>query len=372
MGPQCIQWLPKRLADPSNGGADLSFLYDPVFNGTGEFVLWYRAGLQLSGGRLTARMRWFADDGWVLVWNTDQVPVVPSDRKIWQPIRLDPPLLPRDSNRLRFAVLVSDGSTRDSIFHGAVSRRPPSAAVLSSCAGSSAHRRAYYPDLQPGRVTAVVTSCGRQDLLERTLDSFFRFNSFPLAGMVVVEDGPASTNHNLSKKYLDRNVKWLATGKQMGQIVAIDYAYSLVNSEFIFHLEDDWEFCRGGFVERSLSLLQFLPNCLQVYIRATDDINGHPLAPGMHTAGGQFYRRVEFGYINAWHGFSFNPGLRRTADYRRLGRYGKHVRHDPDRPGSAEARLSRIYRELGYYAVILADNAGTGYVRHTGDGRRVE
>jgi hypothetical protein len=218
----------------------------------------------------------------------------------------------------------------------------------------------------------VVTSCGRQDLLEGTLDTFFRFNSFRLTDLIVVEDGPASANHRLANKYLNKNIRWLATGKKMGQIVAIDYAYSFINSEFIFHLEDDWEFWRSGFVEKSLSLLQSLPNCLQVYIRAVDDINGHPLAPGLHQAGGQSYRRVEFGYINAWHGFSFNPGLRRTADYRRLGGYGKHVRHDRDRPGNAEARLSRIYRDLGLYAVILAGDAGAGYVRHTGDGRRVE
>src|SRR5205085_1783474 len=107
---------------------------------------------------------------------------------------------------------------------------------------------------------------------------------------------------------------------------------------------DDWEFYASGFIEKSLVLVQSLPCCLQVYIRPLNDVNGHPLALTLQTAFGVPYRRAEFGYINLWHGFSFNPGLRRTADYRLIGRYGRHVRHDSERPGSAEARLSEIYR----------------------------
>ncbi len=124
------------------------------------------------------------------------------------------------------------------------------------------------------RVSAVITSCGRQDLLERTLDSsFFSFNSYPIGQFIVVEDGAGCANEPLVEKYRRRKILWLATGKSVGQITAIDYAYSLVNSPYIFHMEDDWEFYAPGFIERSLLLLEALPNSLQVWLRAFNDTN---------------------------------------------------------------------------------------------------
>jgi hypothetical protein len=72
-----------------------------------------------------------------------------------------------------------------------------------------------------------------------------------------------------------------------------------------------------------------------------------------------------------WHGFSFNPGVRRTIDYRRLGTYSRHVRFDFDHPPSSEIGLNNVVRDLGLYAYLLADNFGYGYVRHTGHERHV-
>ena len=224
---------------------------------------------------------------------------------------------------------------------------------------------------RPRRVTAVLTSCGRQDLLERTLDSFLAFNSFPLEQIIVVEDGPVGTNAALMRKFKHHPIVWLGTNWRVGQIDAIDCAYALVDTEFIFHLEDDWEFYSSGFIEKSIPVLDARPECFEVLIRAIDDINGHPLLPDIESVAGIAYRRLTLGYLGSWHGFSFNPGLRRTADYRRIGSYGEHVGHGRFRPTNAEADLSLLYRNLGFYCVILSDNDGRGYVRHLGEGRRV-
>jgi hypothetical protein len=236
---------------------------------------------------------------------------------------------------------------------------------VDSCSDSS-----NATSLKLDEVTAVVTSCGRLDLLERTLDSFLNYNTFGATRIIVVEDGQMLPSSIISR-YTDRDVLWLYTSERVGQIVAIDYAYSFVKTEYIFHLEDDWEFYASGFIEKSIALLGEHERWLQVYIRAGDDLNGHPLR-SLHSLKGLKYQEVEFGYINLWHGFSFAPGLRRTSDYRLLGSYSRHVRHDPERPGSAEASISALYRARGFRAVALADNSGHGYVRHTGDGRHVD
>jgi len=236
--------------------------------------------------------------------------------------------------------------------------------------GASVAAGGDHPPRERG-VAAVLTSCGRQDLLEKTLDSFFAFNTYPLAQTIIVEDGPQEANSSLVKKYADRNITWLSTGRRVGQIAAIDYAYSFVEQPYIFHLEDDWQFYRAGFIEQSLIILETLADCLQVWIRALHDTNRTPISAEPETIQGVAFRRVQSGYLAKWHGFSFNPGLRRTGDYDRLGKFAWHVQRDPADPDTSEWQISALYQELGLYAAILSDDEGTGYVRHLGFGRRV-
>jgi hypothetical protein len=225
-------------------------------------------------------------------------------------------------------------------------------------------------------VSAVLTSCGRADLLVRTLDSFFRFNTCPIAQLLVVEDG-YSVPEQLSAYSFPCAYKIICTGERVGQIAAIDYAYSRLESEYIFHLEDDWEFYASGFIERSLSVLERHPNCLQVHLRALDDINGHPIGDKVHDCEGVTWRRLVYGYLAGgfeWNGFSFNPGLRRLADYIAVGGYGVHnlAAGSDTRADAAEAALSRLYRQRKMFAAVLSDRGGAGYVKHTGWGRSVE
>jgi hypothetical protein len=220
-------------------------------------------------------------------------------------------------------------------------------------------------------VTAVVTSCGRHDLLKHALDSFFSFNTYPTAQTLVVEDGP-EIPAAFRRQYVGRSIEWLATGTRVGQIAAIDHAYSRIETDYIFHLEDDWEFYRPGFIERSLVLLRRDPSCLVVWIRSTRDTVGHPVERATCRTDGVVWRRMVLDYdMNGvlWHGFTFNPGLRRLAEY--IGGYGIHARFDFQTPWSAENAIAKIYRSRGFYAAILADEDGAGYVRHLGRGRRV-
>ena len=235
----------------------------------------------------------------------------------------------------------------------------------ASAAAGGHHRR------REKGVAAVLTSCGRQDLLEKTLDSFFACNAYPIAQTIIVEDGPQEANSGLMQKYRDDTITWLSTDQRVGQIAAIDYAYSFVEQPYIFHLEDDWQFYRGEFVEKSLTILEALPDCLQVWIRALHDTNRTPISTEPETIQGVAFQRVRSGYLGKWHGFSFNPGLRRTRDYDRLGKFAWHVQYDPGDPDTSEWQISALYQKLNLFAVILSDNGGKGYVRHLGFGRRV-
>jgi hypothetical protein len=224
--------------------------------------------------------------------------------------------------------------------------------------------------------TVVLTSCGRQDLLERTISSFLKYNTAPLARFIVIEDGPSERNRELQKTFSSDLFLWLATGQRIGQIQAVDEAYRHVQTPYIFHCEDDWEFYAPGFVELSAMVLEKDAKYLQVQVRAPDAINGHPLHDEEHQAGEARFRVLKHDwdaeFYGIWHGFAFNPGLRRLADYQRIGSYGACCQFDPQKPWEAERTISEIYRNLGMWTAVLTNNDGAGFVRHTGDDRHVE
>jgi hypothetical protein len=225
------------------------------------------------------------------------------------------------------------------------------------------------------RVSFVLTSCGRQDLLEITLDTFLRYNTYPIHEYIIIEDGDGTLNAPLMKKYRYHNFRWLDTRTRLGQIAAIDIAYRHVKTDYIFHCEDDWEFTAPGFIEKSLPILQARADVLQVYLRALTDTNGHPILEEIHMAGNVPYRLLAHHYeaqnFGTWHGLSWNPGLRRRREYELIGSFGSL---DPDGtkiPWIVEREGSEFYQQHGFIAAILIDNNGAGYVRHIGDDRHI-
>jgi hypothetical protein len=224
-------------------------------------------------------------------------------------------------------------------------------------------------------ITVVLTSCGRRDLLARTLDSFLQYNTCPIHELVVMEDGVEPTPLSREERYRKCNIRWLSTGKRIGQMPAIDLAYGLVETEYIFHCEDDWEFFAPGFIEKSLSILQRNADILQVWIRALSDTNRHPVMEHIFYAADIPYRLMMPGFHTeewgTWHGFSFNPGLRRRRDMLLIGSFAamNPLRQKPSY--EVERQASEFYMNHGFLAAILADEDGKGYVRHIGWGRRV-
>ena len=220
----------------------------------------------------------------------------------------------------------------------------------------------------PSDTTVVVTSCGRPDLLQVTLDSFFHWNTYDIEKIVVVEDsGKVGIVDPLKSRYQHRPVHWIEHPTRKGQISSIDDAYAQVTTDYIFHCEDDWEFYRGSFIEGSKKILEHRKDILQVWIRELDDTNGHPISPEIYQAGDVTYRMPETDYRNFAHGFTFNPGLRRLADYTLIGSYGGHVVYNTVNPQISEMLLGCLYKALGSRASILMQ----GSCRHIGDGRHV-
>ena len=110
-------------------------------------------------------------------------------------------------------------------------------------------------------------------------------------------------------------------------------------------------------MQESLSALDGDPLCINHWLRDRTDTNGHPIEGD----------RLATGYLKRWHGFTFNPTLKRMADYHRIGSYGSVATWTPWDPGQAEATIGQRYHELGYHATI----AKQGFVKHIGEGRHI-
>ena len=230
-------------------------------------------------------------------------------------------------------------------------------------------------------ITFVLTSCGRIDLLEKTLDSFFKYNEHPIERYLIIEDSADPTVFkeckNLNKKY-DGVLEFIFNKKKLGQTASIDKAYSKVKTPYIFHCEEDWEFYRGGFIEDSLKVLESQPKVLQVWIRPKSDHHVSKIeAKTFLLPGDVVVRRVLpttfVSYKNGkpdlkvenYIGFSWNPGLRRLSDYQISPINSNYSSFE------AEHQIDAAYREDGYMVVSLSKDDDDGYVRHIGWDRRV-
>lgn len=217
------------------------------------------------------------------------------------------------------------------------------------------------------QTTIVLTACGRPDLLAHTLRTLNQ--AHPLADFAEVwvnEDEPATDNSET--RDLFPFIKWLQPTEQRGHMAALDRLYRQVRTPWIFHCEDDWEFYGGPFLAESYRRLQLDPRCLQVWLRAHNDTNGHDVirtlkGPIMSIYGDRPYWTKQ----RPWRGFSLNPGLRRAKEFATFS-FLESV-------GSlsgwrAEKHIGELFFKRGYHAAITSNPLG--YVRHTGGDRHKE
>jgi GT2 family glycosyltransferase len=220
-------------------------------------------------------------------------------------------------------------------------------------------------------VTLVITSCGRLDLLKETIISFFKFNTYPIEECIVVEDSGKDLDLSFLNLIVPTKLKILINEKNIGQIDSIDRAYSEVTTPYIFHCEDDWEFYKLGFIEKSFKILKADSTVSNVWLRSHADTMGHPIDNTLIKKDNIEYFYMTTNYKGKWHGFSLNPGLRRMSDYLKFKPYAKLdvlVRKKKTMI-LGEVDLSIHYFQQGYKGAITIDK--DGYVRHIGDKRHI-
>ena len=207
-------------------------------------------------------------------------------------------------------------------------------------------------------VTLVITSCGRFDLLKRTLDSFFEKNTYPIKKIIITEDSTEGKKlENLISQYENKyNFCLIINETREGQLKSIDKAYNEVDTEYIFHCEDDWEFLKEGFIEKSMKLLKEDPKLLTIGLRSKKDFKEDFFKKEDYISkdGERFYEVNEEIY-------TYNPGLRRKSDNDLFGS------HEKLKDKLYEIELSKFYKDRNYRTIYFKEK----YVEHIGDKRHV-
>ena len=200
------------------------------------------------------------------------------------------------------------------------------------------------------KITFVLTSCGRVELLNKTLESFFKFNDYKLEKMYLVEDSFDHNVYSQIKKRWGNKLTLLFNEKKKGQIKSIVETYKLVKTPYIFHCEDDWIYTRKNFINDCLKIMDSDKKIIQVWLESKESASRLDIFEygPLKKVGNVGFRRVFCKEGWEWGYFSFRPGIKRVYDYNLIGGYSNFEN---------ELDISVEYKNRGYYSVIIENPA---------------
>jgi glycosyltransferase involved in cell wall biosynthesis len=205
-------------------------------------------------------------------------------------------------------------------------------------------------------ITSFILSCDRLNLLEKTINSFLE-TSKEETKLVIVDD---SANPEVFDKLVDRYGKKfdiICFPENRGQWWALDFMVSYCYTDYIFYVEDDWEFLLPGYLQKSKAILTRYRNIGNVDIsRRTYEEYGH-ITYDDRLIDNEFNFKKHWRISDKhlfWVGWQGSPNLKRRDDLILLGRVEKW--HN-------EWNIDRRFHALGLKSVFLKDK----YVEHLGD-----
>jgi glycosyltransferase involved in cell wall biosynthesis len=205
-------------------------------------------------------------------------------------------------------------------------------------------------------ITTFVLSCNRLHLLEKTLSSFLNTCEEKTKMVILDDSGDASVYDNLVSKYGDF-CDIICFPENRGQWWALDFMVSYCYTDYIFYVEDDWEFLSSGYLKQSRQILHSYRNVGNVDISQRTFESGGYDTYYDELFDNSFYFKKPWRVSDKhlfWVGWVGSPNLKRRDDLILLGRVEKW--HN-------EWNIDRRFHALGFRSVYLKDK----YVEHLGD-----
>ena len=216
-------------------------------------------------------------------------------------------------------------------------------------------------------VTLFITSCGRPELLKRTLISFVKYNTYPIEEVILCEDSCIPNIVDFVKNILPYPIIFCYNSERIGQMKTIEKYTPLIKTPYVFHLEDDYEFFDSGFIELSFKILNSDPNISQVLLEDEHhtypkiDINHELCYKVMTNNINEIYSNNGDGPLNI---FSWRPSLKRI-EIQKL--------RMPYELWDDEYTIQLKINKLGFYSVITKNekNGRLGFCTHIGKDHHV-
>jgi hypothetical protein len=201
-------------------------------------------------------------------------------------------------------------------------------------------------------VSLFLTSCNRPQLLRRTLESFVQHNTYPIEYGVIVEDSGLKGINDFANAIVPFPLKIIYADQRRGQMKSIENGLQYLNTDYVFHCEEDWEFYATGFIEESMRILKKNNKITSVWLRSQDDIKTRYNMP---ISAHEDYYIVGPNIGN----FSWNPGLR-TIEIQTM-----FTPYNNDKLLTVcEGGLDKAFRSLGMVSAM--PSKVDGYVHHIG------
>ena len=187
------------------------------------------------------------------------------------------------------------------------------------------------------KVDLILTEYKRPELLYRLMKEI-KISNF---NRVIVHRDECPQDDYATGDYLE-----ICSMPRVGQVIALDKLMARVTTEYYISLEEDWlpvgDYMEG--IAEAIEILENNPKCGSVSLRGPNKIdhNFHPynLVDGVYRADPNW---------NGWNGYEYSPSLRRLAQYKEIGSYGKVAKFDPKVPWSAEKAIGNWYARRGYW-----------------------
>ena len=201
-------------------------------------------------------------------------------------------------------------------------------------------------------VTLFITSCGRPHLLKQTLESFIKFNTYPIKEAIICEDSGNINSIDFAKNILNFPCNIIYNEKRIGQMRSIENGVKYITTPYVFHCEDDWGFYCPGFIEVSMEILQKNDIISQVLLRSYDEYTN------MYNMKINNNNNTNYNIITLKEGtsvYSFNPSLKKIE---------VELLNIPYKDTDDEGTIQKKIQELGYVSVVTKNK--NGFVAHIG------
>lgn len=207
--------------------------------------------------------------------------------------------------------------------------------------------------VDPSKLTTVLTSCGRFDLLEETVATFLEH--FDTDQIIVAEDSGKDVEAGAFAGKISA-VDMRANVPKLGQLRSIDALYATLQTPYVLHLEDDWDFTASIDLDSVIGLLEARPDISVVCI-------AHRIYDGRYAKSAHALRHDGIDYLvwdldahPKWFSYSFNPSIARLDLWRECGPFARFV---------TEENLSQFCKARGMRIAMVTP----GIADHIGDDR---